>query len=121
MHPCSWILPNGSSAWSWVSVNGSAKTKDFIVTIAKLAAVLLAVGAGLLTLAGVLSGLGMIAAGLAGGLSVLGTALGFLLSPVGLIAAALVGGIAAWLAWTDSGQEAVGGLPNLIWRALEHV
>lgn len=92
----------------WIREN-----KGLIVTIAKIATIVTAVGAGLVVLGGVLSGLGMIAGGLAAGMAAVGSVLGFLLTPIGLIAGALIGGIAAWVAWTDSGQQAISGLQSV--------
>jgi hypothetical protein len=103
----------------WVNANQS-----LIATAAKVVTLVTALGAGLVVLGGVLSGLGMIAGGLAAGMAAVGTVLGFLLTPIGLIAGALIGGIAAWLAWTDSGQQAVSGLQSVfgqLWQTFSTV
>jgi hypothetical protein len=81
--------------------------KQLVVTVGKVAAIIMGAGAALVALGAALSGLGIIAGGLASGLAVVGTAIGFLLSPLGLVIAGLTGGIAAWLAWTESGRNAI--------------
>lgn len=82
-----------SAILKWVKEN-----KETVATIAKVIVGVIAFGAALVALGGVISGVGVILGGIATAISVVGTVLGaigsviaFLVSPLGLVLAAVVG------------------------------
>jgi len=100
------------SVTDWIKAN-----KAVVVTVFKIAAAVVAGGAALIVLGGILSGLGFafgtlasIAAGVGTALSMIGTVLGAILSPVGLVIAALasLGGYLLYV--SGAGQQALSWL-----------
>jgi len=96
----------------WIKRNG-----QLIVSVMKIAAVVAAVGAGLIAVGGILFGLGTVFSTLAGIVSAMGTALGTMvtalaaiLSPIGLVIASLVslGGYLLYV--SGAGQKALAWL-----------
>ncbi|GAB6188130.1 phage tail tape measure protein [Thermopirellula anaerolimosa] len=100
------------SVADWIKAN-----KTLVVTVFKMAAALVAGGAALIILGGILSGLGFafgtlasIVTGVGTALSVIGTVLGAILSPAGLVIAALasLGGYLLYV--SGAGQQALSWL-----------
>lgn len=91
-----------------------AKNKALVTNIAKVVAIVGAIGVALTGLGIVVSIIGTGIAGLGtligGAFAVITTVLGAVLSPIGLVIAAVVGLAAAWATMTDSGRETVAGL-----------
>lgn len=93
----------------WVRENG-----QLFITITKVGLAVMAAGIAITTLGVGIFAIGSILGGVATAISVFGSILGFLISPVGIITALLIGGVAAWLAWTDSGQDAISKLKGVL-------
>lgn len=93
----------------WVKAN-----RETIVTVAKIAAAVAAVGVGLVVLGGIISGVGIafgilasVATFIASAVGVIGAGLAFLVSPIGLVLVAL-GALTAWFfTATKTGRSAV--------------
>jgi len=92
----------------WIQDN-----KQLVLTIATVAAGVTAAGVGITGLGLSIAGIGVAMGGIVSGFGVLATVLGVVLSPLGLIAGALTAGIYLWTQYTESGQNAVGGLTSL--------
>lgn len=97
---------------AWVRAN-----RELIVTVSKVAAVVAAVGAGLVVVGAVISGLGAVlgaisAAVVAFGsvLAAIGAGLAFLISPIGLAIAGLTALTVWFFTATETGRQAVGYL-----------
>ncbi|MBX3363944.1 MAG: phage tail tape measure protein [Phycisphaeraceae bacterium] len=111
------------TATRWVREN-----KAVIVTVAKVAAAVLAAGLALVGLGLLISGVGAVFGVLAGIVGAVGTALGFigtvlgaLLSPIGLVVAAVAGLGTALLVWSGVGGEALAWLRDQFGRLREFV
>lgn len=97
-----------------VSVNGWVReNKALITTVAAVGVGLIAAGAAIAGVGLAISAAGIAIGGLATAIGVLGTVVGAVLSPFGLIVAAVAGGVAAWMAWTESGQDAAAGIATV--------
>ncbi len=100
------------TVFDWVKQN-----KELIVTIFKVAVAMMAGGAALMVLGGLLSGLGTVFGMLAGivtgvgsALGVIGTVLGAILTPVGMVVTAIAA-LAAYLLYVSGvGEQALGWL-----------
>jgi hypothetical protein len=99
------LIEIGPRVIAWVKAN-----QALIVTVAKVAAGVIAAGAGLVTFGVAIKGLGVAVGGVGSVISVIGTALGALLSPIGLVSAALVGLGAYFLYATKAGDMALSWL-----------
>lgn len=105
----------------WVKEN-----KGLVVTIAKVAAGLMAAGTVIAAIGTGIVGLGVVLGGIAATIASVGTIIGAILSPIGLaitgivaLGAALVAGAAYWAMYTESGQNAIAGIMAFLGPLLE--
>lgn len=91
-----------ASIGEWVNAN-----RETIRVVAAVAAGLVAAGVAISVVGAGFTALGTVVGIVATGIATVGAVLGAILSPVGLVTAALVGGVAAWFAYSDSGQQAL--------------
>jgi len=101
---------------SWVT-DWASQNAELILTVFKIAVTVTAAGAALLAIGGVIMGVGAvfgalttIAATVGTVLGAIGAVLGFLISPIGLITVAVVGLAAAFLRFTEEGQQVLAWL-----------
>ncbi len=99
----------GAAFIQWVRDN-----RELIMTIAKIAGIVVAVGAGIAVLGGIVyvvgAAFGVLATIVAGVAAVVGfliSAFFFLISPIGLVLASLAGLVVAFFMFTDMGQQAL--------------
>ncbi len=101
-----YLAEAGAGVIQWVRDN-----RELIVTIAKVAGIVVAIGAGIVILGSVIAGLGTIIGTVVGAIVGIFTAIAavisFLLSPIGLVIAAVVGLTTAFFMFTDIGQQAL--------------
>lgn len=97
------------------------ENRELVVSIAKVAAIVVGIGAGLVVLGGLVSAAATVFGALAAVVTFVGAALGalvggllFLVSPVGLVIVALVGLTTWFLTMTETGQAAVQFLADAI-------
>jgi hypothetical protein len=86
-------------AIEWVKAN-----RETIVTIAKVAAIVVGVGGAITGLGMAFMAAGMALGGFASVIGLIGSALAFILSPLGLIITGLAVGTAAFITFTETGQ-----------------
>lgn len=96
------IAPVVNSVVGWVKENAG-----LAASVLKIAGALAAAGLALMAFGRIISLIGSGFGLVLTGLKLLAGAVVFLLSPVGLLIGLLAGGVAAWLAWTESGQAAM--------------
>jgi hypothetical protein len=99
----------GAAFIQWVRDN-----RELIMTIAKIAGIVVAVGAGIAVLGGIVyvvgAAFGVLATIVAGVAAVVGfliSAFSFLISPIGLVLASLAGLVVAFFMFTDMGKQAL--------------
>ena len=99
------VTPIVTKAGELATVIGAwaEKNKGLAVTIAAVVAGVVAAGTALMILGGTIAVMGFALGGIA-------AVLGVILSPLGLFVAAVVGGTAAFLAFTETGQQVVATL-----------
>jgi hypothetical protein len=95
------LMPAAVSVGQWARQNSR-----LVITIAAVAAGVVAAGIAIIGLGAVLSAAGTILGTVTAAISLAGTVLGALLSPVGLVVAAIVGLGIAWLTMSDRGKQA---------------
>jgi hypothetical protein len=106
------------AAWfnRWAKTNG-----EIIRTVAMVAGGVLAAGVAVTFLGASIFAVGSLFGLAASAVAALGAAVGFLTSPVTLVVAAIVGGIAAWAAFTASGQAAVKAIVDFFLPMIETI
>ncbi len=114
-------LTIAASASKWISEN-----RPLIVTIAKIAAVVLvaggaimAIGAGIIAAGAVLGGLATVLTTIGAVIGGIISAFGLLLTPLGAGIALLVAGVGAWAYFSRAAQEAIGFITDAFWGLLD--
>lgn len=98
----------------WVKDN-----KALVVTVAKIALVVMAAGAAITAIGAAIFGAGVVLSGIASGIAAVGTVLGVVFSPLGLLIAALAAAGVAWVKFTASGQAAANAVMGFVGPLLE--
>jgi hypothetical protein len=93
--------------------------RDLVVTVAAVAAGLLAGGAALVGLGFFLTLAGTALTGLATAVTFVGAVIGAVLSPVGLLTAAVAYGVAKWLEYSETGKQAWQSLVDAVMPIIE--
>lgn len=110
-----------ATASKWVSQN-----RPLIVSIAKIAAVVVAVGTAIATIGVAIIGAGAVLGGLATVLTTIGaviggliSAFGLLLTPIGASIALLVAAVGAWAYFSGAAGDAIGFITDAFWGLLD--
>ena len=97
------VIPIIVSISNWISEN-----RQLVVTVAGIAAAVVAAGGALLGIGGVLTAASMAIGGLMTAAAALAPIFAAIVSPVGLAVAAVVALTTAFLGWTDAGKQVTG-------------